>query len=145
MNSIPLDCHRFEFSFPRLDTEVQVEVSAGEVVIRSNRDSFSADRKSFFIHELAAEGFIPDAFLWYSPQGVRPGGHSVTWTVDPTLIAGSEATASRSRLLYLQALSYSALAMALFLGLLFTGNLGNVRVGLSPAERHDPIVLRDHG
>ena len=72
------ECDRsFQFTFPKLDTLVQVEEQDDIVVIRASRDSFSERRKLSFIRELAAEGFIADCFQW-SRRGVR-------WLVDASL------------------------------------------------------------
>jgi len=50
----------FQFSFPALDTFIQLESSSRGVVIRATRNSFSDCRKLSFIRELAAEGFIDE-------------------------------------------------------------------------------------
>jgi len=73
--------HCFEFSFPRLDTLVQVEETEDEVVVRATRDSFSERRKIGFIRELAAEGFISEVYQSFSGFG---GWSSlpVRWLVD---------------------------------------------------------------
>lgn len=70
----PAGVHRFDFSFPRLDTLVRVEEGEDGVLVRATRDSFTDERKRFFIRELAAEGFIPEQVPWL-PSGVR-------WVVD---------------------------------------------------------------
>ena len=66
MNMCPGSRHCYEFCFPNLDTLVQVEESNDTVVIRATRDTFSELRKTWFIRELAAEGFISDAYEWFS-------------------------------------------------------------------------------
>ena len=63
---------RYEFSFPDLDTLVQVEERAGAVLVRATRDTFSSARKEYFIRELAAEGFIPDEFQWFHLTAISP-------------------------------------------------------------------------
>jgi hypothetical protein len=146
VKSLPLDFDRFEFSFPHLDTDLQVEVRDGDVTILATRDTFSDDRKAAFVHELAAEGFIPDAFMWYSPRGFRPAGQQLAWRVDSAWFGTTDTTTTRTRGLYFRALSYSsALAAALFLGLLVCGNLGNGHAGVAAAGRPDPVVLPDNG
>jgi hypothetical protein len=73
----------YEFGFPQLDTSVLVEVAGDDVVVRASRDSFSPTRRAAFVHELAAEGFIPEEHLWF--DSTAPGGfHGVRWLVDPT-------------------------------------------------------------
>ncbi|MDB6018959.1 MAG: hypothetical protein JWR19_3448 [Pedosphaera sp.] len=57
---------QYEFCFPQLDTLVQVEESSAEVVVRATRNTFSEQRKIYFIHELAAEGFISDHYRWFT-------------------------------------------------------------------------------
>jgi hypothetical protein len=132
----PTDFRRFEFSFPALDTELQVELRDDEVVIRATRDAFTEDRKAAFIHELASEGFIPDEYLWYSAFEGRGSGQVVRWRIDP-FWRGETAAGSHRRLVYVQALSYSALVIALFMGLLFTGSLGGFHLG-APASHQQP-------
>ncbi len=122
------------------DTELQVEVRDEDVVIRATRDTFTEDRKAAFIHELASEGFIPDDYMWYSPYGGRKTGRTILWRIDPFWPGEEAAPESHRRLVYVQALSYSALILALFMGLLFTGNLGNLRRGASPAEHHETTI-----
>ena len=68
----------YVFSFPRLDTAVEVATLNEGVVIRASRDTFSPDRKTCFLRELAAEGFIPDEYASPWPGGTGP----VRWIVD---------------------------------------------------------------
>jgi len=137
VKSAPTDFRRFEFSFPTLDTEVQVQACDDGVVVRATRDSFSEDRKASFIHELASEGFIPDEFLWYSAHGTGP---LVSWTVDPFWKGATPGIAHR-RLVYVQALSYTALVAALFMGLLFTGSLGGFHLGAPDSHHEAPAAV----
>lgn len=141
MKSTPTDFQRYQFTFPQHDTELQVEVRDDDVVIRATRDTFTEERKASFIHELASEGFIPDDYMWYSPYGGRKTGRTILWKIDP-FWPGEAAPESHRRLVYVQALSYSALILALFMGLLFTGNLGNLRLGSNGTEHHDTAVAR---
>ncbi len=53
---------QFEFYLPELDNMVLVESGPEGVVIRAARNNFSERRKSFFIPQLAAEGYIPDIY-----------------------------------------------------------------------------------
>jgi hypothetical protein len=76
----------FEFYFPDVDTLLQVaEEPEGAVVIRATRDSFSDRRKSNFIRELAAEGFIPDSYRWLD-RDAAPVAPGVRWLVDRTWV-----------------------------------------------------------
>lgn len=69
---------KFEFYFPELDNLILVEnLEDGGVRIRATQDNFSDQRKSFFIRQLAAEGFIPDIFQWWNG-----GGAGLTWIID---------------------------------------------------------------
>jgi hypothetical protein len=65
-NAMATTAHRFNFSFPNLETLVAVEKHGESIVIHATRDTFSAERKESFIRELAAEGFIQDDFRWFS-------------------------------------------------------------------------------
>jgi len=141
VKSAPTDFHSYQFDFPPLDTALQVEVHDDDVVIRATRDTFTEDRKASFIHELAAEGFIPEDYMWYTPYGGRRTGRTILWKIDP-FWPGESAPESHRRLVYIQALSYSALILALFMGLLFTGNLGNLRLGSYPAQHHEAAAAR---
>lgn len=71
----------FEFYFPDVDTLVRVETSSVAVVIRASRNTFSEQRKRRFIHELAAEGFIPDDYEWLSLASSELS-RGVRWLVD---------------------------------------------------------------
>jgi len=89
----PARCH--EFCFAKLDTLVLVEQSGEGVTIRTTRDTFSARRKEFFIHELAAEGFIYDDYQRLSLSDPNAAGR-IRWLVDaswlkisPELIAST--------------------------------------------------------
>ena len=73
--------HSYEFYFADLDTLVLVESSPDEVIIRATRNTFSERRKNFFIHELAAEGFIPENYAWVSVGG-PDFSRGVRWLVD---------------------------------------------------------------
>ena len=71
----------YEFYFPDVDTLVRVETSSVAVVIRASRNTFSEQRKRRFIHELAAEGFIPDDYEWLSLASSELS-RGVRWLVD---------------------------------------------------------------
>ncbi len=81
MRTLTNSTRRHEFYFPGFDNLVLVENRPDGVVIRATRDNFSEARKSFFIRELAAEGFIPDACGWFSSSA--PGDFfGVRWVID---------------------------------------------------------------
>jgi hypothetical protein len=71
---------RFTIYVPDLDNHVRIENGAGGVVISATRDNFSDKRKTFFIRHLAAEGFIPDRYEWFSEPGEN-GFFGVKWIV----------------------------------------------------------------
>jgi hypothetical protein len=97
MKSIPTKSHAFEFCFVNLDyTLVRVEESAGEVTIRATADTFSNHRKVCFIRELAAEGFIPDDYRWFSLAGAETYSRGVRWLVDFSWLKIDEALAART-------------------------------------------------
>jgi hypothetical protein len=100
----------FEFSFPRLDTVVEVESSTDRVVIRTSRDTFSEARRTCFVRELAAEGFIREEFRW-RPPNVDGGVH---WIVDASaFMPGPDCVAETNR--FTVRLLFSATALWCFL------------------------------
>ena len=87
---------KFEFYFHDRDTLVQVESSARTVVVRASRDTFSEQRKSSFVRELAAEGFIPDGYQWFSLAG--PDSYlGVRWLVDISWLELPEIVLAQAR------------------------------------------------
>jgi hypothetical protein len=71
----------FEFYFPDLDNLILVEtLEDGGVRIRVTRDNLEEKRKVFFIRQLAAEGFIPDNYQWFSASTAN--SLRVTWLKD---------------------------------------------------------------
>ncbi len=85
----------FEFYFPDLDTLLLVEEAEDRVVIRASRNSFSEQRKTFFLHELAAEGFIPDRYQWVS--NFEANWSLVSWFVDASWVRVHESNTARTR------------------------------------------------
>ena len=71
----------FEFCFPQLDTLALVENQRGEVVIHLTRDTFSAERKTCFVRELVAEGFIAEDYRWTSTESSF-APRNVKWLID---------------------------------------------------------------
>ena len=80
MKTSPAEPRCHEFYFANLDTLVQVEQVENSVIIRATHDTFSERRKEYFIHELAAEGFIDDGYRWFSFTDA-PGSRPVRWLV----------------------------------------------------------------
>ncbi|MDB6123136.1 MAG: hypothetical protein JWQ71_2129 [Pedosphaera sp.] len=78
-----------ETSFPKRVTFHQknpenfilVENNKNRAMIRAAFDNFSEARKVYFIKELAAEGFIPDHYQWFSDPD-SDGYFGVRWIVD---------------------------------------------------------------
>jgi hypothetical protein len=106
---------RFEFYFRDLDNHVLVETFADGVVIRATRDSFSERRKTFFIRELAAEGYIPDAYQTYigsqPTQSLR-----AEWLVDGAWKGPRRTPATR---FMVRLLAYATLLWLGFMSVLF--------------------------
>jgi hypothetical protein len=53
---------KFKSYVPDLDNHVQIENSAGGVVMSATRDNFSNNRKMFFIRQLSAKDHILDRY-----------------------------------------------------------------------------------
>lgn len=68
----------YEFVTYRPENILEVETSAdGEVNIRMARDNLTAQRKAFLVRELAAEGFIPEHYAYWSDSEMM----GVRWSV----------------------------------------------------------------
>lgn len=81
MRTLANSPRQHEFYFPDFDNLILVENRTDGVVIHATRDNFSEPRKTFFIRELAAEGFIPDSYEWFSSS--EPGAfRGVRWVID---------------------------------------------------------------
>jgi hypothetical protein len=71
----------FQFYFSDLDNIVLVECHEDErVTVRASKNNVPEERKIFFIRKLAAEGFIPDSYQWFS--GSTDGSNGVLWIKD---------------------------------------------------------------
>jgi hypothetical protein len=108
----------FESYFARLDTLVLVEARDDAVVIRATRVTFSERRKEYFIRELAAEGFIPDACRWFSPAGGAAAAR-VRGLVDFSWLKPDEALTAQTRRFVIRLLLSATLLWLLLLGSLF--------------------------
>src|SRR5579871_1083180 len=85
----------FEFYFSDLDNIILVECLDEENVrIRFTRNNLSEKRRVAFVHRLAAEGFIPDHFQWYS--GGTFGSLSIQWLHDCSWVKLPEKVIRRS-------------------------------------------------
>jgi hypothetical protein len=121
MKAVRADSAAYDFSFPDIDTRVRVQTRDGEVTIRATRDSFTLKRKEYFIHELAAEGFIPDVYGWFSMDAGGSGRMGMRWMVDDSWPGTAPEDKAGSNLVLLGLLSSSALLLALALCFLFAG------------------------
>lgn len=107
---------RHEFYFPNLDTQVLVDEAEDAVVIRATRATFSERRKIFFIHELAAEGFIDEAYRWF--EGFGSGGFlPVRWVVDRSWVQPNTNLAARTRRCMFLLLGGAAVLWVILMGL----------------------------
>jgi len=108
--------HRcYEFCFPTLDTLVLVDESDDLVVIRATRDTFSERRKLFFIRELAAEGFISDAYRYVEtvcPDDFLP----VRWVVDYSWLGPVKTLMARTRRVMIGALGGATILWLVMMG-----------------------------
>jgi hypothetical protein len=71
--------NQFEFYLRELDNYLLVENTAHGVIIHASRDNCSERRKSFFLREISAEGYIPDR---YQADPASQARQSVEWIVD---------------------------------------------------------------
>jgi hypothetical protein len=86
-----------EFLQRRPDCVLRVENHETGIRIRATRDVFSARDKEFFVRHLAAEGFIPDHYRWFSGDGDEALS-GIEWYVEDCLIKNdSEAVVPRRR------------------------------------------------
>jgi hypothetical protein len=123
MKSIPRESRTFEFCFRELDyTLVRVEESAGNVTIRATADTFSNDRKVSFIRELAAEGFIPDNYRWFSLTGPETYTRGVCWLVDFSWLKLDEALMARTNRLMKRFILPVTLLWLFFIYLIYPGH-----------------------
>jgi hypothetical protein len=129
VKSLPVVPRQYVFRFPHLSTVVQVEVIGNAITIRASADTFSRRRKISFLRELVAEGFIPDEYQWSSLSALR-SDYPIVWLVDRS---GFEVVGENlaSRRLAIRLFAATSLIVALLMGMLFTGHLGNFRVGQS--------------
>jgi len=105
----------YEFYFTDLDTLVLVESSPDEVIIRATRNTFNERRKTSFIHELAAEGFIPDSYAWVS-AGEPHFSRGICWLVDLSWLKNQLPDPAASRRFVLRLLGGAVLLWIVLLG-----------------------------
>ena len=107
----------FEFYIRDLDNLVLVENSPEGVVIRAARNNFSERRKSFFIRQLAAEGYIPDIYQWFSDPA--DNAHGLTWVVDYSWLRIPEVVVRRARRFMIRSLVGSVILFVVAMRLVF--------------------------
>ena len=115
-HAMPRRC--YEFQYPELDTLILVEASDAGVTIRATRDSFSEQRKLSFIHELAAEGFIPEDYAWRSLAG-SAWSRGVRWQVDISWLRIDPAVTATARRFMVRLLAGGFLLWVALMGSLF--------------------------
>jgi len=130
----------FEFCFPQLDTLALVENQRDEVVIRLTRDTFSEERKLCFIRELAAEGFIPEEYRWFSIK-TSFSPRRVNWLLDRTWLKPDPLIIAQTRRTMARVLVGGFL---LWLVLMTAVLCGSAAAGLSKAHPQ-PTVHFTHG
>lgn len=85
----------FEFYFSDLDNMLRVQCGEdGRVIVQCTQDNVPEKRKTFFIRELAAEGFIPDEYQWFS--GTTTESLRVQWVKDWSWVKVPETMGGRS-------------------------------------------------
>jgi len=97
MKALAAGPHVFDFSFPRKDTILKVEVWEDSVTIRATRDTFSAQRKAAFVRELISEGFIREHYHFGPVADSGMPRRPVLWIVDSPWRKLDEAMAARTR------------------------------------------------
>jgi hypothetical protein len=76
---------------------VVIERERDAVLFRAAQDNFSPRRKAFLIRQLAAEGYIPDQYEWFTEEAPVKG---LTWVTDRSLLfVGPEATRRTRRIM----------------------------------------------
>ena len=121
MNATIASPQVYEFSFPKLDTLVQVESVDEAVIIRATRNTFTEERKARFIRELAAEGFISDDHRWL-PVAASAEFRGIQWLIDLSWLKPDPTTIARTRCFMIQLLAGAALAWLAMVGLTFLGS-----------------------
>jgi hypothetical protein len=127
----------YEFYFPQVDTLARVENSEGTVIIRTSRDTFSERRKACFVRELAAEGFIPDTYQWFSSSGAD-SFLGVRWLVDISWLQLPAAVLKGARRFMQRLLAGTALFWCVLMTMLFQGAMS--RANLIVAQSSPPAI-----
>jgi hypothetical protein len=72
---------KVELYLTDLDNHLAIENHADGVVVRASRNNICRKRKELLIRHLAAEGYIPDRYEWFSAP-VGDGFLGVTWIAE---------------------------------------------------------------
>jgi len=86
----------FKFVHRRPDCVLKVENHETGVRICATRGSFSARDKEFFVRHLAAEGFIPDRYRWFSGDCEEPSS-GIDWHVEDCSLKNDSQTSVQQR------------------------------------------------
>ena len=130
----------FEFCFPQLDTLALVENRPEEVIIRLTRDTFTEERKTCFVRELAAEGFIAEDFRWASARTYFSPCH-VNWLIDRSWLKHDPLMIAKTHRFMVRALAGGLLLWFVLMAAVLGGVIGP---DLSNALSR-PTVVSTHG
>jgi hypothetical protein len=117
MNTAAQTCSHFEFSFPRKDTLLLVEIHETTVLVRATQPTFNPAEKTAFVQHLIAEGFVPSHFRNEISPDVLAGG--VQWVIDNGWLDHSETLAAKTRRVVMSVLCGSGLLWVAFVAFLF--------------------------
>jgi len=85
-----------------------IENRPDNVIIRAARNNFSPQQKAYFIRYLAAEGYIPDHFQWFTDPEME-FHRGIDWIVDRSA-AVDEGPPRRALRQIVRCIFYAALA-----------------------------------
>lgn len=122
MNAEEKAVREFQFYLRDVDTHLKVTTGGNEVLVRATRDRVSQRRKTFFVRELAAEGFLPDAYAAYVQE---KAGDSlpVVWVVDRSWEEFSSGPLNGTNRFMFRLLAWGCLLWCVLLALLLAGAL----------------------
>jgi hypothetical protein len=108
----------YDFYFPDVDTLLRVETSSAGTLIRASHNTFGEQRKHRFIHELVAEGFIPDDCEWFPLAGAA-SSRGVRWLVDISWLKIDPEMTARTRRIMVRLIAGAALLWLVMMTVLF--------------------------
>jgi hypothetical protein len=122
----------FQFYFADLDNIILVESHEDEAVtIRASKNNVPEGRKIFFIRKLAAEGFIPDHYQWFS--GSTDGLTGVLWVKDYSWLKTHQVSKGRANRFMCRSLVASCILLVAMLRVL--------AVSAPPGPASDPLKV----